>query len=255
MVVTPIKTNLIKKGDDLFEIISKNVKNLPERSVLAIAAKIVSICQGRLIEKKSAKNLEKSDLIKKEADYYIDPAKLNCERGIICTIKNHILGINAGVNECNADGGYILSPQNVEDMANVIWRFLKRHYAVKKVGVIITDSNILPLRRGVAGIAVSYCGFKAVYCYRNKKDIFGRRLSSPQINIADALAAAAVLEMGEARERRPLCIIEKISKIEFQNKAPNQRELKSLLINMQRDVFAPVLRKAGWKKGRGGIVL
>lgn len=52
MKITPIKTDIIKKGDNLFEIISKNIKKLPEQSVLAIAAKIVSVCQGRLIEKK-----------------------------------------------------------------------------------------------------------------------------------------------------------------------------------------------------------
>jgi len=83
VIVTPIKTNLIKKDDNLFGVISKNIKNLPERSVLAIAAKIVSICQGRLIEKKKAKNLEKNELIKREADYYIDPAK--SKYGVMCT--------------------------------------------------------------------------------------------------------------------------------------------------------------------------
>ena len=83
MIVTPIKTNLIKKDNNLFEVISKNIKDLPERSVLAIAAKIVSICQGRLSEKKKGKKFRKNELIKREADYYIDPAK--SKYGVMCT--------------------------------------------------------------------------------------------------------------------------------------------------------------------------
>ena len=121
--------------------------------------------------------------------------------------------------------------------------------------MIITDSSILPLRYGAIGVAVSYCGFKGVYNYQNEKDIFGRKLSLPQINIADAVAASVVLEMGEAREKQPFCIIEKVSKIRFQNRVPNQRELKNLLINMKDDVFAPILEKANWRKGKGGSIL
>lgn len=111
MKITPIETNIIRKGDNLFEVISKNIKDLSEQSILVVAAKIVSICQDRLIEKKKAKNLEKNELIKREADYYLDPAK--SKYGVMCTIKNNILGINAGINECNADGGYNLLPQDV----------------------------------------------------------------------------------------------------------------------------------------------
>ena len=111
MKITPIETNIIRKGDNLFEVISKNIKDLSEQSILVVAAKIVSICQDRLTEKKKAKNLEKNELIKREADYYLDPAK--SKYGVMCTIKNNILGINAGINECNADGGYNLLPQDV----------------------------------------------------------------------------------------------------------------------------------------------
>ena len=115
--------------------------------------------------------------------------------------------------------------------------------------MIITDSSILPLRWGAIGVAVSYCGFKALYNYQNEKDIFGRKLSFPQINIADALAASAVLEMGEAGGKRPFCIIEKVSKIRFQNRIPSQRELKNFLVDIKDDPFAPILARANWKKG------
>lgn len=249
MKVTSIKTDVIKKGDDLFQVISKNIKKFPECSVLGISAKIISICQGRLIEEKESKKFNRYELIKKEADYYLDSSK--SKHRIMCTIKNNILGINAGINRCNADGGYILLPINIQDVTNNIWKFLKKYYSVRKIGVIVADSNILPLRSGAIGFAISYCGFEALYDYQDEKDIFGRKLSLSQINIADALAVSAVLEMGEAGERRPFCIIEKVTKVRFQNRIPNQRELKEFFFDIKNDPFAPVLEKAKWKKGGG----
>jgi len=61
--------------------------------------------------------------------------------------------------------------------------------------------------------------------------------------------------MDEAGEKRPFCIIEKVNEIRFQNRIPSQRELKNLLINMKDDVFAPILEKANWRKGKGGSIL
>lgn len=253
MRVTSIKTGIIRKGNSLFEVISENIKRLPEESILVIAAKIVSICQDRLInDKRGSKNFRKYELIKKEADYFLDP--LESKYGVACTIKNNILCINAGVNECNAEEGYILLPEDIQNTTNDIWKFLRSHYSVKKIGVIIADSTILPLRWGAIGIAVSYCGFNPLYEYRNERDIFGKKLSFSQINVVDALAISAVLEMGEAGEKRPLCIIEEVSnKVIFQNKVPSQRELKKFLVDIKNDPFAPVLEMVNWKKGEGGI--
>ena len=70
MIVTPIKTNLVKEGDNLFRIISTNIKKLPEESILVITSKIVSLCQGRVVNKKINDKSEKLKLIRKEADYF-----------------------------------------------------------------------------------------------------------------------------------------------------------------------------------------
>jgi len=252
MRITPIKTGIIRKGDNLFEVISENIKRLPERSILVIAAKVVSICQDRLINNaKGSKNFRKYELIRKEADYFLDPSE--SKYGVACTIKNNILGINAGVNECNAEEGYILLPKDIQNTTNDIWEFLKSHYSVKKIGVIIADSTILPLRWGAIGAAVSYCGFNALYEYKNGRDIFDKKLSFSQINVADALAISAVLEMGEAGEKHPFCIFKEVNnKVIFQDRPPNERELKRFLVDIENDPFAPVLEKANWKKGEGG---
>lgn len=62
--------------------------------------------------------------------------------------------------------------------------------------------------------------------------------------MADALTASAVLEMGEVGEKRPFCIIEKVSKIRFQNRVPSQRELKNFLVDIKNSSFTPILERA-----------
>lgn len=251
MQVTPIKTDLVKVGDNLLEVISKNIKTLPEESVLVVTSKIVSVCQGRLIKKLSEEKPEKHDIVKNEADLYVDP--LLSKYNMMLTVKDNILAVNAGIDESNANENFILWPKDVQKVANDIWKFLKDYYKIKKVGVIISDSKTFPLKWGIVGTAVCFSGFKGLYDYRGKEDIFGRKLVMSQINMAEALAVSAVLEMGEANEKMPLCVIEDITKIEFQNRVPTKKELKDLIINIKDDVYAPILMKAKWKKGKSGI--
>jgi len=251
MIVKPIRTNLVKEGDNIFDFISKNIKILPEESVLVITSKILSICQGRVVEKKTGEKKEKHFLVKKEADFYIDPSSSKYD--IMLTVKDNILAVNAGIDESNANEKFILWPKDIQKVANNIWKFLREKYKLKKVGVIITDSKTFPLKWGIVGTAICHSGFKALYDYRGKEDLFGRKLKMSQINIAEALAVSAVLEMGEASEKTPLCIIRDITKVEFQDRVPTKKELRDLLIDLEDDVYAPVLTQANWKKGKGGI--
>lgn len=66
MKITSIKTPIIKEGSNILEVISKNIKKFPEKSILAISAKIISICQGRIIKKRKNKKFEKYELIRRE---------------------------------------------------------------------------------------------------------------------------------------------------------------------------------------------
>lgn len=246
MITTAIKTTLIKEDDNIYEIIRKSIKKIKENSVLVVTSKIVSFCQGRIIKKSPQEKLEKQNIIKEEADLYLDPHL--SQYNITLTIKNSTLAVNAGIDESNADGGYVLWPKNLQETTNNIWKFVRKHYQVKHVGVIISDSKTIPLRWGVVGTAISYCGFKPLYDYRGKKDLFGREIKMSQINLPEAIAVAAVLEMGEVAERTPLCIVENIKKIEFLNNIPSKKELKSQIIAPVDDVYAPLLTSVKWLK-------
>ena len=92
----------------------------------------------------------------------------------------------------------------------------------------------MPLRSGITGVALGYAGFQGIRDYRGKPDIFGRKFKFSRTNVADSLATAAVLVMGEGNERQPLAIIEK-SPVEFCDKI-RQKELS---IDIREDMYAP----------------
>jgi len=118
------------------------------------------------------------------------------------------------------------------------------------MGVIITDSRLVPMRRGVVGIAIGFFGFKPLKDYRGKKDIFGREFKMETSNIPDSLATAAVLEMGEGSERQPIAVITEIPDLEFIDKEfkPKTKD-DSFEIPDKEDMFYPFLSSVNWKKG------
>ncbi|MGL9689309.1 MAG: coenzyme F420-0:L-glutamate ligase [Wolbachia sp.] len=66
----------------------------------------------------------------------------------------------------------------------------KDKICIKHLGILITDSNIAPMRLGVTGIALGWCGFEPFYSYVSKPDLYSRPLQVTQINLLDTLAAS-----------------------------------------------------------------
>ena len=107
----------------------------------------------------------------------------------------------------------------------------------------------MPLRAGVTGVAVGYAGFRGIKDYRGTPDIFGRKFKFSRTNIADGLATAAVLVMGEGNEQTPIAIIEDIPFVEFEEQNPSNQDLSQLKIPKDQDIYAPILNSVVWKKG------
>jgi len=248
MKVTAIKTKVIQPGEDLFKFLHEHISILEERSIVVITSKILSFAQNRFAPAIEKTREEKHDLVRRETDLYLDPSKSKYD--IMITIKNSLLAVNAGIDESNSPGQYILWPENLQEFTNQIWQFLRETYKVKDLGVIITDSKTMPLRWGVTGTAVSYCGFNPLIDKRGLTDIFGREMKMTQIQIAEAIAIAAVFEMGESNEQRPLAIVNDFQQaIEFQDRVPDEEEIKALSIDPEDYVYAPLLLSVPWKKG------
>lgn len=234
MKIIPVTTGVFKVGMNLSEFIIKQLgkKKLQEKDVFTITSKIVSIAENEIVMKSEVP--EKVDLVKKEADVYLGAGAFNCH----LTIKHGILIPSAGIDESNAEGDfYILYPKDPFASAKQLWLDLRKHYKIKKLGIIITDSHTTPLRRGVTGISLSHFGFEGVESLIGKKDIFKREMKFTHINHADALAGTAVYMMGETNEKRPIVILKDVP-LKFSNKDTSTE----CRIDPEEDIYLPILR-------------
>ncbi len=248
MLIEVMKTQKIRAGDDLYKILDMSLPQLEEKSIVVIASNIIGICQNNVVKNDGTINLR--ELIKNEADYYYEDERLDEKFGILIpTIKKDILIANAGVDESNADGYFVLWPQNLQQTTNEIWEYLRKKQNVQSVGVIVSDSRLVPLRTGTLGVGIAWCGFSAVYDYIGRPDIFGRKLQMTKASILDGLAASAVLLMGEGDEQTPLAVIADIPFVQFQNRSPTQEELSAMNIPIEFDIFGKMLTTVNWEKG------
>ena len=73
-----------------------------------------------------------------------------------------------------------------------------------QMGVMIIDSHGRAWREGVVGVAIGLSGLPGIMDMRGKSDIFGYTLRITTIGVADELAAAASLVMGQTNEATPI---------------------------------------------------
>ena len=235
VIIKPIKTSIFKERGNLADFIGKYAPKIKSGSILAVTSKIVALAEGSVV--RAANPRAREALIRAESDW-----QLQAKGGKI-TLKDGLLMWNAGVDESNAKGNIILLPKDSFATARKIRSNILQNVRIRKLGVIITDSRVLPLRAGVVGVALGYAGFKGVRDYRGKKDLFGRKLKFTQTNVADSLATAAILAMGEGSERQPLAVIED-APVEFTD-GVNRREL---LISLEDDMYRPLFKTVPRKK-------
>lgn len=245
MHVTPIKTAPIKANEQSLEkLLDTAIDSFENNQVLAVTSKVVSLCEGAVVP---IDTVTKAELVRKEADYYL-PAETN-QYGFCISIKNHTIIASAGIDESNGNGNFVLWPKNPQESANRIRAYIRNRFNLQHVGVVITDSHVLPLRWGVQGTCLAYSGFAPLKNYMGQPDLFGRKLKVTKANHAEGLAAAAVLVMGEGDESTPFARISDIPFLSFVDQDPSDEEIRQLSISIEEDVFSPLLRAVSWKQG------
>ncbi len=244
MQIRTFKTHSITSKDSLFQIIDTYIPKLQEEEILVVTSKIISLCEGRVVPKNLG--ISKEELIRQSADAYLNIPSESSSHGIQLTIKNNILIPSAGIDESNGNGMYILYPENIQESATKIWEHIRNRDKIKALGILITDSHTTPMRRGVIGIGLGWCGFKPLYSYIGKPDCFDVPLRVTMVNILDALAVPAVFCMGEGNEQTPFALIANAPKIEFQQNPPPVEEINELSIPMTEDLYAPLLKNDQW---------
>lgn len=246
MRIRPLQTHPIPPSErDLFALLDRYVTRLSERSVLAITSKIVAICEGRV---RPIAGTDKRQLVAEEAERYLP---VDARYGVSLTIKSGMLIATAGIDESNSDGHYVLWPSDAQRSADALREHLSRRFGLREVGVVITDSRTTPLRLGVTGVALAHSGFQALNDYVGKQDLFGRALRMTKVNVMDALATSAVLVMGEGSECTPLALIDELPFVRFQERSPSAEELGALRSSLEDDLYAPLLTRVDWQRGRG----
>lgn len=247
MIVTPIKTALVKPNEkSLMELLDESIKELADASIVAITSKVVSLCEGRVAP---IEGTDKEELVKKESSYWL-PQTLS-KYGYHFTIKDSSLTSNAGIDESNSADCYVLWPADSQKTANDVRAYLKEKFGLKKVGVVITDSTTMPMRRGTVGTPLAYSGFKPITNYIGTPDLFGREFKVSRGGVAIGLAAAAVFAMGEGTEQTPIVIISDASLVHFVDRNPSQEELDEefYIADYKDDLYEPFIGNADWQKG------
>lgn len=230
MKFLPIKTRkFLPPKDNLYSLLDNYLPKLKNKDILVITSKIVAIGQGRTV--KITPQIDRIALIKQEADAYCpsQPSSM--------TVKDHTLTPFSGIDRSNANGYYVLLPENPHSEAKKIHAYLTKKIKLKKLGIIIADSFCLPFRWGHLGISIGFFGFNPLKSYAGQKDIFGRKLVRHNSNLVDALAALAVVHMGEGSEQTPLCLVRGFKQIKFDQKDYS----KNFYISPADDIYTPLL--------------
>lgn len=232
--VEPIQTSIFHQNESFESFLVHHLAPfIKENCVIAITSKIVSIAENRLIP---ASSISKQELVRKESDHYLGQGGF----GIDLTIKHGLLIPSAGIDESNSESGdYILFPEDPYNSAARIGHFLKKNFGIRNLGIIITDSHTMPLRRGVTGISLAHWGLQATRSLVGASDLFGKPLRFTSIDVVDSLAATAVFVMGEADDCCPLAVIENAS-VEFQDGGSGTE----VMIPLEDDLYYPILRPA-----------
>ena len=225
MDVRAIRTRLFTPNEKLSKFVIEHLPKLREGDVVVVTSKIVALAQGRIVSIRTPKEKER----------WIRRGSSKTVRTPWCflTRLNGEWCASAGVDESNADGKLILFPENVQREAQKLRLSLCRSFGIKKLGVILTDTRLIPMRKGAMGVAVAFSGIEPIRNYIGKLDLFGRQLKMTQTATVQPLAAAAVFAMGEGDEQKPLALI-RHAFIEFTKRSIS---LESLIVDPADDLY------------------
>ena len=213
---------IIKEGDDLAELILDACNNqgtpILDEDIIVISHVIISRMEGNTIDlnhvriSKIAENLAEythKDPRMVEVVMQNSKAIRRMAPGVLITeTKQGFVCANAGVDKSNVPGESFVAPlpENADLSANKIrmeiWEKIR-----KEVAVIICDTHGRPFRMGEINIAVGISGMKPIRDRRGELDLFGYVLRVKQTAVADELASAAELVIGQADEGVPAALI------------------------------------------------
>jgi len=240
---------LIKEGDDIADLIlnaiDKENIEIEDGDVFVVAETIIAKAEGNIVDLDSikpslkAKELagktgkdprlveaiiqESNEIIKVGPDFIISETK----HGFVCA--------NAGIDESNVDDGLATPIPSDPDRSAALTRESIEKASSKEVVVIISDTQGRAFREGAIGTAVGISGMNPLWDRKGEKDLYGRELQTTSIAVADELAGAASILMGQADEGIPVVLIKGV---EYTKRLKNNEATsKDLVRSKKYDVF------------------
>jgi len=221
LTFTAFKTTRRNSAFDLPELVDELVGDrIMEGDVLVISSKFIAISEGRIVSLDTVKPTgraidlagrfemqpELCELILQESDEVIGGVP-----GFVLALWNGLLTPNAGIDKSNIEHGrVVLYPKDSLESANRIAMELRKRRGVS-VGVVVSDSRLMPTRAGTVGVALAAVGVPAIVDKRGHPDLFGNPLKVTRQAVADDLCTAAQLVMGEADEATPIVLVRGLS--------------------------------------------
>jgi coenzyme F420-0:L-glutamate ligase/coenzyme F420-1:gamma-L-glutamate ligase len=235
LVLTPLsEIPLIRQGDSLADILVQALQTtaiqLQDDDILVVAQKIVSKAEGQMVNlgtvtpsKKALELAQRTEKDPRIIELILGESNeiLRTRPGVI--IVEHKLGFvcaNAGIDhsnvfplelsegsenyrKINSDDWVLLLPENPDRSAKQIRQKIEVATGAK-IGVLIIDSHGRAWRNGTVGATIGLSGLPGLVDLRGQPDLFDFRLLITQVGVADELAAAASLVMGQAAEGTPV---------------------------------------------------
>jgi coenzyme F420-0:L-glutamate ligase / coenzyme F420-1:gamma-L-glutamate ligase len=216
---------IIRPGDNLAEFLLNSLRdveiNLEDGDILVLAQKIVSKAENRLVNlaaiRPSPAALELAEKTGKDprlAELLLQESSEILRVRIGSVIVEHRLGFicaNAGIDQSNVGNSdaeardhdwALLLPEDPDRSAAEVRAALETASG-KRLGVMVIDSHGRAWRLGTVGVAIGLSGLPGLLDERGWSDLFGYTLKITVVGVADELAAAASLVMGQAAEGTP----------------------------------------------------
>ncbi len=242
---------LIKKGDSLDELILRALfdmdREIQEDDILVVAETAIAKAEGNTINLedlkpspeafelagKTGKSPEVVEAILQESEEVI---KVGPDF-IISETKHGFVCANAGIDESNVDSGLATPiPVNPDKSASSIRDKISESTG-KEISVIVSDTQGRAFREGAVGVAIGISGLEPLWNRSGERDLYNRELKTTAIAVADELAAAASIVMGQADEGIPAVLIKGVKYPgTLKNDAAN---IKPLIRPKKYDVFRP----------------
>ncbi len=219
-----INIPIIRHGDNLADIVvnalPENNIALQDNDIFVFAQKIISKVEGRAVNLATVTASQRAIELAKQTDKDARVVELILQESnevlrtrIGAIIVEHKLGFvcaNAGIDHSNVAGvgdaaeeWVLLLPAEPDRSAEKMRDEIKSKTR-KRVGILIIDSHGRAWRNGTVGVAIGIAGIPGLEDLRGKPDLFGYKLQVTQVGVADELAAAASLMMGQAAEGTPV---------------------------------------------------